>query len=379
MLALSAVANANDYGLLGDWPTTWKSGNGYEVSVLGLFQYDTNHFSGDTWNAATGTPLFENADDWRRTELDLSLKMPFGLELRAGYDWQNTWTDNYLKYSSDRLGSFRLGQFKTPVGWDGIESANAQTFLEPSLPGSAVFEGRRLGADWTFTGVDHWRFTAAALMGGNLDGEHKGDGLAGRMVFEPVNTPTRVLHLALAASRTWPDDHALSIGAKPEAALTPTRLVRTGTLIDTDAVDRAGLELGWMRGPFHMQAEYLAIRARRTTAQPDFTGRGFYVLGAWMLTGESRGYKDGNFTNTQPTRPWGALELAARYSELDLADGSIRGGRQHDWTIGANWYLGRHFKLQANYIQAHATDSPANQYLSPIDPRIFEMRAQIYF
>ena len=28
------------------------------------------------------------------------------------------------------------------------------------------------------------------------------------------------------------------------------------------------------------------------------------------------------------------------------------GGRQHDLTLGANWYLGSHLKLQANYIRS---------------------------
>lgn len=73
------------------------------------------------------------------------------------------------------------------------------------------------------------------------------------------------------------------------------------------------------------------------------------------------------------------FEVAARYSELDLNDRPVLGGSERDWTIGANWYIGQHLKLQANYVRAKTYDSPANSYLAQITPRIVELRTQIYF
>lgn len=134
-----------------------------------------------------------------------------------------------------------------------------------------------------------------------------------------------------------------------------------------------------MHGPFLAQGGYLRLTARRGVCLPDFNGDGYYLFGAWMLTGESRVYKDNYFKNVQPTHDYGTLALATRYSQLNLRDGIVQGGKENNWTLGLTWYLGQHLKFQANYIWAHADDSPANAYLAPVDPRIFEFRAQVYF
>lgn len=80
------------------------------------------------------------------------------------------------------------------------------------------------------------------------------------------------------------------------------------------------------------------------------------------------------FSNIKPTHGYGAVELLARYSRLDLDDGSVEGGRQHDWTFGANWYLTTHFKFQANYVRANATRAGVHT-----TPDIVELRAQVQF
>ena len=99
-----------------------------------------------------------------------------------------------------------------------------------------------------------------------------------------------------------------------------------------------------------------------------------------MLTGESRDYKNGYIGNTTPSHDYGAFEIAARYSKLGLNDGSVLGGNEHDWTLGANWYLGNHLKFQLNYIRAYTSkfSAAAKQDLE-IDPEVLELRAQIYF
>ncbi len=82
---------------------------------------------------------------------------------------------------------------------------------------------------------------------------------------------------------------------------------------------------------------------------------GWYAEGAWVLSGEARGWStaSGAFTNPRPQADftadgvgWGAWEVAARYSSLDLNDhagtvgmatpvGGIRGGAQRIWQPGA--------------------------------------------
>ena len=54
--------------------------------------------------------------------------------------------------------------------------------------------------------------------------------------------------------------------------------------------------------------------------------------------------------------------------------GAIRGGRQRDWTLGANWYWGKHLKLQANYVWLRTDHAGVS-----LDPEIFEARVQFAF
>ena len=68
------------------------------------------------------------------------------------------------------------------------------------------------------------------------------------------------------------------------------------------------------------------------------------------------------------------MELLLRYSEIDLNDAPVQGGKEHDWTLGANWYLTSHFKFQANYIKAYSDKGNLS-----LDPTIFELRAQLMF
>jgi phosphate-selective porin OprO/OprP len=52
---------------------------------------------------------------------------------------------------------------------------------------------------------------------------------------------------------------------------------------------------------------------------------------------------------------WGAWEVGARYSYLDLNDGNdTRGGILGDFTLGINWYLNPNVRFMFNYVLADA-------------------------
>jgi len=200
---------------------------------------------------------------------------------------------------------------------------------------------------------------------------------------------SNVLHLGLAYSTEDRDattdgrgvvsNPAARFRARPEAGLT-NRLVDTGNLAFPGTIKRLGLEGAWIHGPLLVQGEYLTVNAD-PKGKPSFEGSGYYAQGSWVLTGESRPYSKGSIGNVRPMNEYGAFEVALRYSHVDLNDGPVLGGEEDDWTLGANWYLGQHFKLQANYIWASTTKhygAPINGD-ADVDPRVFEMRAQIYF
>jgi len=365
LLALTLLGLAS-HAAAADWPTHARVGGDFDLGVKGTFQYDLNQFSGDSG--------IDDAQTWRRQIVTLYATKKGVFDATAGYDFQsNAWQDAFIGVTAG-ASHFRLGEFKTPVGLeDGATSSSATTFLETSLPGQALYEGRRLGLEWAYTGLPHWAFQLAYFGRHDLNDAASGNTAAGRAVFAPVNTEGEVIHLGVSASRETRDDRSARVRAKPEAGLSAVRLIDSGNLTGVDRIDRTGLEAAWLHGPWLAQAEYLDLAGHRN-AGANYRAQGYYVSGSWLLTGESRSYRNSAFGYPSPSRDWGALELALRYSTLDLNDGVVRGGEQHDWTAGVNWYLNRHFTLQGNYVRARSDRAGVK-----VDPEILELRAQLTF
>jgi phosphate-selective porin OprO/OprP len=162
-----------------------------------------------------------------------------------------------------------------------------------------------------------------------------------------------------------------------------------------------GLEFLYVRGPLSLQAEYgwtwindasgfaptgLVLNPK-LPALTSYVFNGGYVQLAYSLTGENRAYdtrlgrldtyyfgRRGPFTNAWFVRDengrlnWGlgAWELAARYSYIDLNDGTglsrIQGGRMDGITAGLNWYLNVNLKFQFDWVYNHRYDLPAGSF-----------------
>ncbi|MCC7633828.1 OprO/OprP family phosphate-selective porin [Stenotrophomonas rhizophila] len=377
LAATPLLASAADFD---NWPTKVAFSDGTELAATANIAYDLNDFSGGSG--------IDDADAVRRKEFGATLKKKGVYDAMVYYDFQaDTWLDVYVRLESKALfgrdiGKFRFGYMKTPVGLDAVTSSRAGSFMEFALPVQAIYEGRRTGVDWVLE-RPRYLLQAGAYGGKDLQGDNPGTTQAVRAVWTPVKADGDVLHLGLALSQENPrgyrdgrDVHRAAsarLRARPEAGLTDLRLVDSGALAPADKIVRSGVEAVWIKGPFSLQGEALQATVSRE-GRPDFTGAGQYAMASWVLTGESRGYSGGAVANVKPAHDYGAVELVARYSRLDLDDADVLGGRQHDWSIGANWYLTSHFKFQANYVKADASRRGVRS-----QPEIFELRAQMHF
>ncbi|GAE56915.1 hypothetical protein XPR_3550 [Xanthomonas arboricola pv. pruni MAFF 301420] len=298
------------------------------------------------------------------------------------------WLDVFFRVETKALfgqdyGRVRMGYMKVPVGLEAVQSSRAGSFMELGLPIQAVFQGRRTGVEWTLE-RQQYLLQAGAYGGKDLQGDNPGTTQAVHAAWTPFKAEGNVLHLGLAGSvenpRGFSDGRGVSFSprvrlrARPEAGLTDVRLIDTGTIIDVDHVIRAGVEAVWIHGPFSLQSEALRAEVARNDNLPHYIAQGQYLYGTWTLTGESRSYAGGVPGNIKPAHDYGAVELTARYSRLDLEDNRVSGGRQHDTTIGANWYLTSHFKMQANYSWVDATRNGVHE-----TPHVMELRAQVQF
>ena len=159
----------------------------------------------------------------------------------------------------------------------------------------------------------------------------------------------------------------MSYRSRPESHLAPY-VIDTGD-IAADGALVLGAEAAWVNGPFSVQGEYLHSSVRENDGQvPSFNG--CYGAVSWFLTGESRPYDrtEGRFGRVIPRRNfdfghggWGAWEIAARYSYVDLDTADIHGGRLSMLMAGVNWYLHSHVKWRFDYGFGHVSGHSARR------------------
>jgi phosphate-selective porin OprO/OprP len=158
----------------------------------------------------------------------------------------------------------------------------------------------------------------------------------------------------------------------------------TGRLVDTGAITAraasvAGTELWYIRGPFSVMAEWafatmadavvpVTVNKKNANIVGNRNFNGGYITVSYFLTGETRTYdrtygREGTFYVERPFTNafakngddgwllgWGAWEVAARYSYVNLNDGPIDGGVFSGFTLGLNWYLSSNLKVQFEYL-----------------------------
>jgi phosphate-selective porin OprO/OprP len=106
------------------------------------------------------------------------------------------------------------------------------------------------------------------------------------------------------------------------------------------------LEALWNEGPFSVLAEYnRAWVDSSASGDPSFSG--YYLTASWVITGETRPYDRtvGYARRVMPKGHWGAPELVARFSHVDLDDGAVQGGSFDKTYLGINWWATRRWKF----------------------------------
>ena len=116
--------------------------------------------------------------------------------------------------------------------------------------------------------------------------------------------------------------------------------------------------------------------SRKNKADPTFDGG--YIQGGWIVTGENYRYsgKNGSFRQIKPKSKYGAVELAVRFSTIDLEDKGVTGGEERNTTLGVNWHINQNLRIMVNYVDADA--SPNRNGINETAD-ILQMRIQAYF
>ncbi|MDN5939241.1 MAG: hypothetical protein L0H83_11340 [Salinisphaera sp.] len=287
-----------------------------------------------------------------------------------------------------------LGQFKEPIGLQTLTFARYNTFIERALQ-AAFFPGPNIGLKLhkggerysATVGVFGERFNdnneAEDPITDDSNDQDEGVGVTGRLTWAPFGGGKRVLHLGVAAShRELNDSERVRYRSRPESHITGVRLVDTGAITGVKSRDLYGFEAAGVVGPWSAQAEYMASSLdRRSRGDLDFSG--WYVQTGLFLTGESRNYNpsSGVFKRLAPANPvssggFGAWQIAARLSNLDLTDESVDGGEERNLTLGVNWFLEPTLRLSFNYVEVLDVDGGAD---AGHEPSVYQMSAYVDF
>lgn len=278
----------------------------------------------------------------------------------------------------------RFGYFDPPATLQNLVSSSSRVLMEVASPVAAFAPGYRLGVDVKRLHTDpsvSW-FLNVATVGQEAEvGDASDERLRiyGRVVWRPFGEPRAdapLLHLGLSTSYA-PDAGRTTIRyrSRPESFL-------TDYVVDTGDIDGSagglGLEVAWQNGPRILQGELLVAHVDADEGgDPVF--RGLYVQASWALTGERRRYdpSEALFGRIVPDAPfslrarrWGALELGARLSWLDLSDAGIRGGEMLSFTVGPAWTLNRHVRVLAGYVLARVRARPDDGTLHVLQARL---------
>ncbi len=364
------------------------------LTIGGKIHYDLGTIDADDELQAAFPDLDGFHSGFRRLRVSLFGDWQDILEFRIEIDVADVGDikDNWVRFlKGPILPHFMFGHLKEPFSLGALTSSDYTTFMEWSLPTRAFAPFRNIGAAASGT-MRERRMTWAAGFFFNTGSfsdvgeatdrisESNGFNLTGRVTGLPhyEDDGRRLTHLGFSYSRGFrsedEDDPSANFRTRPESRLTDDRLVETRALFNSGR-DLIVLEAAWMSGPFSLQAEYFHTFVDAVKSV-DFNG--WYVFGSWIVTGENRRYSPsgGVFRGVRPEREfsfrkrnWGALELALRFSRVDLNDRGVRGGEEQNVTAGVNWYLTHKNRFMVNYIRARVKDRA--------DPRIDDARADI--
>jgi phosphate-selective porin OprO/OprP len=338
---------------------------------------------------------FNNGFQVRRAlalaEGDCLLVVPVSYELEVGYTPHAFYIDDsFIAFRNiDLIGDLKFGQYTAPMGLDVVTSSRDTTLMETASVLEALTPGVSAGGEIGRPIFDQratWKFGLFTEGGGGQDfGEASKN--YGRAITRITGLPiyqtdpdhpdsTTLLHLGLSANVLYSTSGSVRYRSRPESHLAPY-VVDTGD-IAADKALVAGAEAAWVSGPFSLQAEYLHSWVDENDGQvPSFDG--FYVTASWFLTGETRPYDRQNacFTRVIPHKNfdwghggWGAWEVAARYSYLNLDSADVQGGRLSMLITGVNWYLHSHVKWRFEYGYGHVSGIQPEGNLNIFQTRI---------
>ena len=327
--------------------------------------------------------------------------------------------DIFIQYTGLNWGRVTVGQQKQNFSRELQESSNDLMFMERSLMDVLNTDtvDRAIGLNFESNGKglvtsdDAW-VAKLGIFGNSIkpsrttgteiaNAGDEGWAVSSRVIYNPILEKDKLIHLGVAGNYRTPDDtgdvaesKALQYRYRTSNNQTNLTVLDSHSITDVDNLKMLGLEASGMYGPFYAGGEFTQSWISRKDGSDDVTFNGWYGEAAWSITGESRSYKEGNFGYLKPKNKfslkngtWGAWELATRWSEVNLNDGTVApagvpGGIMSQLTVALNWYINENVRFMADYNRNFNYTRPNVKTTEGQDPdslNTFMLRGQVAF
>src|SRR6185312_911447 len=385
----------------------------YSVGLTGGLQGDLGYYPGfDAKNRSIGPQNLNSGFNARRARIGVTGKAAGDFAYTFIYDAGNS-SDATAKgieaaqvaYLGLKNFQFDIGYGSQPFTMDQSTSSYDTLFMERSTPTNIALA---LNTGDNRSAVGERYFTDRLWLGAYVTGPAVGDvhgqaeriGAFQRIAYQVLSDPDYTLHVGFGvdelikapvnAGAAGFGPNAISLSDQPELRVDTTTFASTGTLGSfTNPVTGAQIydaELAGNWRNLYAQGEYFHYQIdRRDLDSASFDGG--YAQIAYTLTGESHKYNPVNaaYNRIVPAHAlepsqgyWGAWEVAARVSYIDLTSNftaglpissssqpsAINGGKQTIFVAGLNWYPNNYMRFELNYI--HTDYDKANSSSSGI-------------
>ena len=322
--------------------------------------------------------------------------------------------DAYVNYRYSPALQFQAGKFKTPVGLEQLQADVNLAFNERSLVTDLV-PNRDLGFELHGDIAGGLLSYAAGIFNGVGDARNSSNvgfqddrEFDGRLFVQPFKrTSLKPLqNLGFGVGGSWRDSSITNTlglpnttgGSQPGFFTDGQQqfFAYTNGVVAAHTHWRLAPQAYYYYGPLSLMGEYAISDqdVRNGTHSADLQNTAWEIAGGWVLTGE-----DATFNGVAPRHPfnprngdWGALQLVARYAELDVdkaafpnfANPAVSASEAHAWGVGLNWYLNKNIRVNTSYSRttftgggSAGTTAPAAVTQHPED--VFFTRVQLSF
>lgn len=345
-----------------------KSDDGtFQLEFRGQVQTDDRFYFNDNTTAGSNTFLIRRA----RPILEGTVFKYFDFRLMPDFGGGNTvLQDAWVDFKYWKATQLRLGKFKSPIGLERLQSDPIAQFIESALSTNLV-PNRDIGLDF------HGELFEGALIhdigvfngvtdNGSWDGDiHDDKEFVGRVFTLPFKSSSNdyLNGFGVGVGGSAGTAHGASLptyrsgGQQTIFGFTPA----TGTVVADGPRLRIAPQAYYYYGPFGLLSEFVfnSQEVANGVSSESVHNRGWQVASTFVLTGENAAYSGVIPRHAFDPRhgKWGAFEIAARFSALNIDDDafptfanpltSIEDAKA--WTLGINWYLNRNIKFMTHF------------------------------